>query len=285
MRTIGASLQTHLGSGGSQLCRLFTITRVDGTVYRFTDLDTDLVFSGDTYLSSASMSITNISTGAQGGLTSTNARIVLDETGGITSIDIMRGRLDGATLKVSWVCWAHPSYGEIVILVGQLSVIEATNKGYGGFEVRGLLNRGDMRIGQFYTPECTADLGDARCTVDISTTIETGTIISTSTRTKMVASITGTPDDGYFSFGVLTWLSGANMNQSIEVLSQLATGPNQQLVLALEMPDDVEAGDTFEIVAGCNKQRTTCRQKFNNIANFRGYPFVPGSDAITDALI
>ena len=44
------------------------------------------------------------------------------------------------------------------------------------------------------------------------------------------------------------------------------------------LSEPIEAGDTFRIVAGCDKQFTTCRTKFANVPNFRGFPHVPGND-------
>ena len=40
----------------------------------------------------------------------------------------------------------------------------------------------------------------------------------------------------------------------------------------------ISGGDSFRIVAGCNKQFSTCRAKFANTPNFRGFPHVPGND-------
>jgi uncharacterized phage protein (TIGR02218 family) len=41
-------------------------------------------------------------------------------------------------------------------------------------------------------------------------------------------------------------------------------------------------GDIFTIIAGCDKTLAICRDKFDNIINFRGDPFVPGTDALLD---
>ena len=43
-------------------------------------------------------------------------------------------------------------------------------------------------------------------------------------------------------------------------------------------PVPVEPGDAFDIKAGCDKQFATCREKFSNAANFRGFPHMPGND-------
>ena len=43
----------------------------------------------------------------------------------------------------------------------------------------------------------------------------------------------------------------------------------------------VAAGDGFTIRAGCDKQFATCKAKFGNGANFRGFPHMPGNDFVT----
>jgi uncharacterized phage protein (TIGR02218 family) len=39
-------------------------------------------------------------------------------------------------------------------------------------------------------------------------------------------------------------------------------------------------GDTLVAVAGCDRQLTTCRDKFHNTVNFRGFPHIPGNDFV-----
>lgn len=43
----------------------------------------------------------------------------------------------------------------------------------------------------------------------------------------------------------------------------------------------VAAGDRFRVVAGCDKSADTCRAKFANFLNFRGFPHLPGDDWVT----
>ena len=44
---------------------------------------------------------------------------------------------------------------------------------------------------------------------------------------------------------------------------------------------DIEVGDTFEIEAGCDKLKATCKDKFANLVNFRGHGvFTPGTTEI-----
>ena len=55
-------------------------------------------------------------------------------------------------------------------------------------------------------------------------------------------------------------------------------GTSGALQLQLPMPFAVQVGDTFTIVPGCDHTKATCKAKFNNVVNFRGFSYVPGSD-------
>jgi uncharacterized phage protein (TIGR02218 family) len=39
-------------------------------------------------------------------------------------------------------------------------------------------------------------------------------------------------------------------------------------------------GDAFAVVAGCDKLAATCRAKFANLINFRGFPTIPGDETM-----
>ena len=45
-------------------------------------------------------------------------------------------------------------------------------------------------------------------------------------------------------------------------------------------PEAVIAGDAFTVTPGCDKQFSTCHDKFANVVNFRGFPHIPGQDAV-----
>jgi uncharacterized phage protein (TIGR02218 family) len=46
------------------------------------------------------------------------------------------------------------------------------------------------------------------------------------------------------------------------------------------MPEPIAPGDPFTVTAGCDKRYDTCRAKFNNTINFRGFPQIPGNDFV-----
>ena len=45
-----------------------------------------------------------------------------------------------------------------------------------------------------------------------------------------------------------------------------------------QMAEALAVGDTFVVTAGCDKRFTTCRDRFANTVNFRGFPSIPGND-------
>ena len=42
---------------------------------------------------------------------------------------------------------------------------------------------------------------------------------------------------------------------------------------------------TFTVTAGCDKHLATCRAKFANTVNFRGFPHMPGNDFVLAATL
>lgn len=85
-------------------------------------------------------------------------------------------------------------------------------------------------------------------------------------------------DNNWFTRGLVTWLSGANVGRTAEVRLHSKTPSGVTIELWQRMTEAIAEGDNFRIVAGCDKQFSTCRAKFNNVANFRGFPHVPGND-------
>lgn len=81
---------------------------------------------------------------------------------------------------------------------------------------------------------------------------------------------------GYFAFGKLVWLTGANAG----LTSLVRTFSPGVVTLALPPPNAIAVGDTYSITAGCDKQYGTCGGRYGNILNFRGEPFIPGPDVI-----
>jgi uncharacterized phage protein (TIGR02218 family) len=80
---------------------------------------------------------------------------------------------------------------------------------------------------------------------------------------------------------VLGWRSGANAPAAMEVKRHFVDEAGAVAIeLWQDMPFDIAVGDGFTILAGCDRQFATCRDRFANQHNFRGFPHVPGNDFI-----
>ena len=56
------------------------------------------------------------------------------------------------------------------------------------------------------------------------------------------------------------------------------------MIKCVVFPYDVAGTEGYTIVAGCGKDvLNDCRDKFNNIYNFRGEPYTPGRDAVNES--
>ncbi|MET4238627.1 DUF2163 domain-containing protein [Bradyrhizobium sp. RT10b] len=79
--------------------------------------------------------------------------------------------------------------------------------------------------------------------------------------------------DGYFSLGSVRFTSGGNSGLQMMVRASFLAGGEMDLMAPL--PFTINVGDTLTAYPGCDKQFATCAQKFNNLPNFGGFPFIP----------
>ncbi len=85
--------------------------------------------------------------------------------------------------------------------------------------------------------------------------------------------------DNWFLGGLITWTSGNNDGRKIEIKGFVAATDDVQMYLP--QPFDVEVGDTLTLAPGCFKRiQEDCIDKFDNVINFRGEPYVPGQDNV-----
>jgi uncharacterized phage protein (TIGR02218 family) len=66
--------------------------------------------------------------------------------------------------------------------------------------------------------------------------------------------------------------SGINAGISATIKSAVA---GVSLSLAYPLLNAPGTGDAFTAYWGCDHTQNTCKNKFNNLANFRGFPYIP----------
>ncbi len=273
MQQISSALAAHLAGEVMTLATCWRVTRRDGVSQYFTDHDNDLVVDGHTYLARSGMAPSAVS--SQAGLAVDNLELegLLDDDS-IARSDLLGGLYDHAELEVFMVNYAAPDDGRLQVKIGWLGEVTLRD-GVFLVEVRGLSAALQQTIGEVYTPTCRAQLGDARCKQNLTAFTFTGTIDTVENEYMMTDAARGQAN-GYFAYGKITFTSGANTGLSMEV-RDFANG---RFTLFLPLPNPVQAGDAYSVVAGCDKRIDTCVARFANAVNFRGEPHLPGNDRI-----
>jgi len=280
VKTLPDGLQDHLDGGATTLCWCWTLTRRDGVVQGFTDHDVPLTFDGVTY-------------GAVSGFTASEVQSMMDLAidnltlaGALSSEtlnedDLAAGRYDDAAVEIWRVNWAATDQ-RVLMRKGNLGQVTRSGHGFQA-EIRGLAHILSQPVGRVFGHLCDADLGDARCGIALAGFTANGTVANVSDARRFSVEGLDNFANGWFTAGKLTFTSGTNMGAAADVKRHSASGGIVTLELWQAMSEAVATGDAFTIIAGCDKQFVTCKAKFSNPDNFRGFPYMPGNDAVVAA--
>jgi uncharacterized phage protein (TIGR02218 family) len=278
MRAIPPPLAAHLERGATTLCHCWKLLRRDGAVQGFTDHDRDLAFGGTTFAARTGLEAAEATQElgfAVGGGEVSGALV----SAGIAEDDLAAGLYDDASVETWLVNWAAPE--ERLLL--DVAAIGEIRRADGAFvaELRGIMHRLDEERGRLFRATCSADLGDAKCGVNLADPAFTATaaVARTDGVLGLAAELSGFAD-GWFTGGTLTWLDGANAGLVAEIKAHRLAGSQAEFDLWQRAARPIAVGDTFRVTAGCDKRLATCRDKFANVLNFRGFPHMPGNDFV-----
>jgi len=263
--------------------QLFTIILLNGTVLRYCDGQSSISFGGSVFNASR----TGVGAWRRGRIatklgteSSTMAlTVVADVTDIMNSIPIIQavqlGLFDGATVRVETLFmsnYGNTSNGAVVNFLGDVTNVDECGRSHAKFTVTSLTHRLDTPLPRkLIQPACPHTLFDSGCTLTKGGFAVNRSIQAGSTQTLLIPSVAFTQADGYFDLGTGTFTSGANNGFSFTIKKH--TGG--QLQLHVPLPFVVNAGDAFICYPGCDKLQSTCQNKFNNLINFGGAPYVP----------
>lgn len=277
MRRIDPRLQARLDGGATTLCRCWRVTRRDGAVMGFTDHDRPIEFDGTVFHAEAGLDASALQTG--NGLSVDNAQAVgALSHGGISEEDLRAGRYDGARVDHWLVDWSDPEL-RVHLFRGSIGEIRRTETSFEA-ELRGLGDALNVAVGRSITPFCDRVVGDRKCGVDLGDPRyrHASGVVAMEGRGRFALAEAGDFPAGWFTGGVLRWESGRNAGLSGVVRNDLMVSGRRVVELGAEPAFVPEAGDALVITAGCNRDAATCREKFGNFLNFRGFPHIPGED-------
>lgn len=261
-------------SNTTTLATGWKVTRADGAVIGATDCDHDVIVGGVTYVASTGFHPSDAVSSLGLGVDDQEIQGALSSAA-ITEADLADGIYDDARVEVIEIDWSGQTETDVIghFYIGEVSRTETAFTA----ELRsesGILSKSR---GRRTLMPCDAELGEPRCGVNPAAFTQAGSVTGATGDADFLVTGLTPPEDGFFGGGLLTWITGDNAGQVSEVRVQL--GAN----MGIWAPplSEIQAGDTFTIVPGCDKTFDTCRARFSNGVNFRGFPAIVGDDAFT----
>ncbi len=271
-----SALYDHLATGATTVCRAWLVVRRDGAAYGFTDHDADLSFGGHLFKASAGMTARVVQQTTGLSVDNSEALGALSDTS-VTEADILAGRFDGADIRCWIVNWANPeqrveqfrgTFGEITRAGGQFRA-----------ELRGQTEPLNQPQGRTYQRACSAVLGDSDCKLNVlqpEFSVD-ATVVSVAGSVVRLSAVPNFAKD-WFQRGKLLVTSGAAAGLVGLIKHDRMDAAFRLIELWAVLGVDPVAGDMVRLEAGCDKTADTCRGKFGNFLNFRGFPHIPGDD-------
>lgn len=273
-----------LGHGSdciSERCQIWKITRRDGRVFRYTSHDRAVRYGGEVYKACRSLNPSaseNASTlGSVGNIELTG--IIDDE--GISEADLYGGLFDDAFVTVDLITWGVGAETPRRLAAGWTGSLSQGETSF-NMEVLGPGARLEQQaLVQMVTPGCRWVFGSKECGVDIEAMKISGAVVSALTRGSFTAALPVlAPGPRQWENGRVRWTSGVNAGQITETKTvDFDTG---EIVLWSSPAFLASAGDTFDVLPGCDFNRDGGCTAYANTINFGGFPDLPGSDALLE---
>ncbi|MEL7299433.1 MAG: DUF2163 domain-containing protein [Pseudomonadota bacterium] len=268
------ALKAHLATGATSVARAWLLERRDGLRFGFTDHDLPLSFAGVTFDANGGLTAAALTQTSGLSIDNTEALGALSDTR-ITEADVNAGLYDGAWVTAWLVNWAEPTARK-VLFRGQVGEVR---RGDGAFtaELRGLTELLNEPQGRTYLRTCP-DLG--LYDFDFSQPGYATEVPIEEIEDRRILRFAALPgfDPDWFERGRLEVMSGAGQGLSAAIKWDRITPSGREIELWMSVRADLKPGDTVRLEAGSDGTLETAKLKFDNVVNFRGFPFIPGDD-------
>ena len=290
MKTASNELINFLSSAAANVMKvadLYTIVLKNDTTLCYTSADFIIKYDGKTFLpvGGDNPCIERSEITQEAGLSVDDLTLEINSIpshyiSGVSFIEAFRvGLFDGASFRLDFAFfkdgWTQSPVVLNKIFVGTLDVEEITGS-YVKASVKSPMNRLSENFPKnTYQASCHHSLYCDGCGVNKNSYSEfLKVVLANSTKTKIYCSLT--KPSGYYTGGIIQFTSGNNITEKRGIKEHNGS----ELTLSMPLLFTPAVDDTFTISAGCNKSIDMCTNKFNNVANFGGTPFVPASDSI-----
>lgn len=278
MREMSEAMRARLHGETTHLCTCWKILRRDGVVQGFTDHDDPISFDGVTFATDGGLHMRGQEerlglSGSKSDVGGALLQFSIDE------MALASGIFDGASVETWLVDWCDPGL-RILMNVEVMGEVRRADHVFSA-ELRSLAQVFEQETGRRFLKTCSADLGDARCAVNLNQTrfLTQAIVQSVPDAAHVGVTLTGFADR-WFTHGQLRVLSGAQKGTLCPIKAHRQDNDRAQIALWTPLSPALAVGDQIELRAGCDKSFATCGSKFSNRVNFRGFPHIPGNDVL-----
>jgi uncharacterized phage protein (TIGR02218 family) len=186
---------------------------------------------------------------------------------------LRNGAFDGAEVTRYRVFWSDVVGGTLVdgviLFKGRFSTVDKVGRTEAEFTVKSDLVLLDIDMPRnLYQATCLHTLYDSGCTLSQAAFGTNGTVGASSS----ASTINWSGATLNFQQGTIAFTSGVDDGVTADVNSAVA---GTSITLGYPLQSVPAPGDAFTVYYGCDHTPATCESKFNNLVNFRGFPYVP----------
>lgn len=190
----------------------------------------------------------------------------------LAEADLVLGRWDGARATLIAVDWENPDADAVPLLGGEIGEVRIEDDRFNA-GLRGAAAKLSRSICPETSSECRAELGDKSCRIDMTGRTRRCVVDALDGNALLLDQVI----DENFLWGRARFLDGENTG----LASVVVAVAGNRIELRDTMRGSVSVGDAILLREGCDKMFATCTARFDNGANFRGEPHLPGNDLLT----
>jgi uncharacterized phage protein (TIGR02218 family) len=261
----------------------FLFTLQGGATLAYTNIDVTFTYAGITYLAN-SILVDGLKYKAAVGLEADQQQITIAArstdtiSGGAPFLQALRdGSFDGCEIVRYRVFFSDrlggTAVGAAMLFKGRLGNIDEIGRTSAKLTVNSDLVLLDIDMPRnMYQPTCLHTLYDSGCKLSKTSTSPSFSNSGTVGAGSTASIIYWSGANANFAQGTITFTSGV-LSGVTATVGAVVNGSSLNLINPLQSVP--AAGDGFTVFFGCDHTLATCQAKFNNLVNFRGFPYVP----------
>jgi uncharacterized phage protein (TIGR02218 family) len=246
------------------------IYRRDGCALAFTSHDRDLSFGGHRHLAAPGMVPAAIRLTAELANDSAEVQGALSH-GSIRESELAAGLYDDAAIEIGAVDWV--SLESHTLYTGQIGRIEDDQSQFTA-ELRSNKSLLEQDLVPRTSPTCRAAFCGKGCGLSAMRFTSEQVLAEVDLEGNRVR-FAGVDGEAHVD-GRLRFMGGPQTGVAFGIID----AASEWLVLDRPLVDGTLPGTRAELREGCDHTIATCSARFDNAANFRGEPFLPGNDLL-----